>query len=258
MIIQEEVITPKTAEKYLKTMRVNRVLRPSNLAMFCKLITTGQFKNTHQGIAFDTNGNLIDGQHRLLAVVKTDQSVIMQVARGADPETFRALDMGAKRNFSDVLNAGEKNGKTITEVCSCALRIVGRRDVTPEDVKMVLDAKGDSIRELLDFCGTSKRTLSAAPVKLACCYWMENGDRTRAKKLYRDLVLMNFDSLPPVAHAFIRQTIEATKRMVGGSNTIDLFCRAMVVFDPQKEGLTKIQITDQTTAVGKIREWLDR
>jgi hypothetical protein len=48
---------------------------------------------THQGIALDTDGVLIDGQHRLAAAVEADQPVDMLVITGVDAATFDVLDI---------------------------------------------------------------------------------------------------------------------------------------------------------------------
>ena len=48
-------------------------------------------KVTHQCIAFDKDGNLIDGQHRLAAVLQTRQTVKMTVATNMDQASLMLL-----------------------------------------------------------------------------------------------------------------------------------------------------------------------
>ena len=43
---------------------------------------------THQGIAFDENGVLQDGQHRLCAIVSANKPVDMMVTSGLSPDNF--------------------------------------------------------------------------------------------------------------------------------------------------------------------------
>jgi hypothetical protein len=65
---------------------------------------------THQGIAFDVNGVLVDGQHRLAAVVEADQPVEMTVFTEVPEGAFDVLDTGKRCTAADVLAIeGEKN-----------------------------------------------------------------------------------------------------------------------------------------------------
>jgi hypothetical protein len=65
---------------------------------------------THQGIAFDVNGVLVDGQHRLAAIIEADLPVELTVFTDVDEGTFDVLDTGKRRNAADVLAIeGEKS-----------------------------------------------------------------------------------------------------------------------------------------------------
>ena len=57
---------------------------------------------THQAIGIDNAGNVIDGQHRLSAVVAAGIPVLMTVAFDVDPQTFRALDRGFTRTYEQI------------------------------------------------------------------------------------------------------------------------------------------------------------
>ena len=58
------------------------------------LIKNGEFTLTHQGIAFDEDGNLIDGQHRLHAIIKAGIAVKMEVSSGWPRSNILAIDVG--------------------------------------------------------------------------------------------------------------------------------------------------------------------
>lgn len=69
----------------------------------------GEFAPTHQGIALDWNGKIIDGQHRLLAIKYAkeklgceDICVTIQVQTGYDPKTFECFDQGRLRKTADM------------------------------------------------------------------------------------------------------------------------------------------------------------
>jgi hypothetical protein len=97
-------VTPCLAELMLRRNVRNRPMVEGNVDKFVKLIERGEFRVTHQGVAFDWNGDLLDGQHRLAAVIETAKSVEIIVGFGYDPKVFDALDGGRKRTVGDVLS----------------------------------------------------------------------------------------------------------------------------------------------------------
>ena len=99
-----EQITPDFAEYVLETKNSkNRSMRPANLRRLVTAIDNGEWIITNQGLAFDKDGNLLDGQHRLLAIVKTGKTLPIMVARNMDPKIFNCVDTGAARNAADGL-----------------------------------------------------------------------------------------------------------------------------------------------------------
>ena len=63
----------------------------------------GRFVVTHQAIAFDAKGNLIDGQHRLRAVIMSGVTVTMQVAFDCEIGVGAPIDIGIRRSTSFIL-----------------------------------------------------------------------------------------------------------------------------------------------------------
>lgn len=59
----------------------NRPFRRIRAQYFERLLRSGTFKFTHQGISFDETGKLHDGQHRLTAIARSGISAKMLVAR---------------------------------------------------------------------------------------------------------------------------------------------------------------------------------
>jgi hypothetical protein len=54
-------------------------------------------------IRIDTNGDILDGQHRLAAIVRVGKPVNVLVASGVDRETFATIDVGKRRNVNDII-----------------------------------------------------------------------------------------------------------------------------------------------------------
>ena len=72
-------VTPELAESWLAGTDVCRPVLNRHVEKFAAEMTAGRWRLTHQGIAFDTEGKLIDGRHRLLAVIRSGATVPMLV-----------------------------------------------------------------------------------------------------------------------------------------------------------------------------------
>src|SRR5438094_1813097 len=105
-----QTITPKKAAEYLERNTANRPLSTRTVKDFAAAMRRGEWRVTHQGIAFDTTGALVDGQHRLAAIVEADIPVEVTVFTEVPEGAFDVLDTGKRRNAADVLAIeGEKS-----------------------------------------------------------------------------------------------------------------------------------------------------
>lgn len=97
-----ETITPKTAKEYLKFNVSNRPLHTKTVEFYAEQMRKGQWKLNGEGICFAEGGALLNGQHRLQAVVRAGVPVQMLVIRGADNDSFVTYDSGRSRKVSDI------------------------------------------------------------------------------------------------------------------------------------------------------------
>lgn len=121
MIVERVILTPHDAEKLLIASlgHRQRSIRPDRVARLVRAITTGQWQVTHQAIAVDRDGVVIDGQHRLTAIAASGLDVETMIARDVDRATFGVLDTGAVRSPADVLRISGFNN---TNVLAAAAR----------------------------------------------------------------------------------------------------------------------------------------
>lgn len=121
-----ETITPSQAAKWLeaKVNHDNRPIRQSQVEYLSREILSGKWQTTHQGIAFAKGGRLLDGQHRLAAIVLAGKAAQIQVTTGADEDTFAVLDCGVKRTHPDRIHLvnDDKMNRLICTLCNTFLR----------------------------------------------------------------------------------------------------------------------------------------
>lgn len=73
-------VSPEMAELWLDGRDANRRIRMGHVRELVAEMKAGRWRITHQGIAFGPDGKLVDGQHRLSAVVMAETTVSMLVA----------------------------------------------------------------------------------------------------------------------------------------------------------------------------------
>lgn len=107
-------ITPETAAKWLGQNIGNRNLRRQKVLQYARDMREGNWQLSGQAIQFDWNGRLIDGQHRLEAVIESGATIQALVVKGLDPKSREVIDTGAKRSASDALKfAGHTSDPTL-------------------------------------------------------------------------------------------------------------------------------------------------
>ena len=98
------LVTPALAELWLRSWNYdNRPLRSSRVRALAADMVAGRFTLNNDMITFAPDGRLLNGQHRLSAVVLSGVSVLMIVAYGLDPKTQLNMDSQLKRNMSDFM-----------------------------------------------------------------------------------------------------------------------------------------------------------
>lgn len=247
-----ETITPDVARKYLEKNLINRKLRRHLVKSLAGDMARGCFILSHQGIAFNTKGHLIDGQHRLNAVVEAGVPVVMSVTRNVDDSVFKVTDIGAKRNIADSLRIDRRSAEVLAYIVRV---LVGSSRVTPSQIQKCDALFGGVVDELLVSCGTAAKFFACAPVRAAAVLrmYMDNSDVNKkyVLGLYRDLVLFNVKNLPPVGISFTKQSNSST-RMLNNEK----FARGLIVFDISRRDTVRIQINEIKTHIDFVREKL--
>lgn len=103
--IEIRTINAKLAAYMLElNFRNNRKLSMQKVKMYANEMLTGEWSADSNMICFDTEGCLINGQHRLHAVIASDTVQTFVVATNMPTESARAFDQGRARNQVDRIN----------------------------------------------------------------------------------------------------------------------------------------------------------
>lgn len=115
-------ITPRMAQNWLDHNNPhNRALSESTVSKLVAAVKHGEFIQNGEPICFDRNGDLTNGQHRLVMITRVGKPFTMVVVTDLDPKAFTTYDTGKRRSGADVLSiVGEKNCPTL----ACAIQMV--------------------------------------------------------------------------------------------------------------------------------------
>lgn len=123
-IVKRMRVRPDQALQWLETANTNnRKVSSTHVQRLARDMADGKWRLTHAGIAFGPEGTLLDGQHRLWAVVEADIPVEMHVWFNIDPESMMTIDCGKTRSMADILNIAGENGE-VTSYRLATLRAV--------------------------------------------------------------------------------------------------------------------------------------
>jgi hypothetical protein len=103
-------ITPAMAQAILDQDAPNRPIKRHNIERYANDMTNGWWRQTGESIVFDQDGRLVQGQHRIHAVIRSGVAIEFVVVCGVDSVAQDVMDTGARRSLGDQLaRRGEKN-----------------------------------------------------------------------------------------------------------------------------------------------------
>lgn len=174
-----ETMTPEKALKILDKAdkEKNRNISSIQVDLLARSIENGEWVLTHQGIAIDENGVLLDGQHRLWAIVASKRTVPIRVTYGVPRSTMAVVDRGRRRSIGGMLQVqGESYGASkagIARILGAFVSSKGTSDIQfyRQTDREVLDTVDRYRDELNWFVGIKSRgNFSSAPLAAVMVY----------------------------------------------------------------------------------------
>lgn len=248
-------VTPITAQEWLTNSNVdNRRVRTSHVEYLKGLLLRGEYKFTHQGIAFTKSDRLVDGQHRLMAIVAADVSTWLFVMTGLDEDVFEAIDGGVKRTMEDQTTIS----RDITDACTWVVEMMGEaasgtNRVAPAQVLKYARLLGPHIDDLNKFCGRARRkvlTSAAATATAAIRILAHPNQRTLVLGGMDALRNAKFAEMNAIQHAFFKATNDG---YVSARDRSDVAVRVWFALDPARASLSKVQVKDPEHTLAAMR-----
>lgn len=251
-------ITPAIAVEWLKKNHQNRTVNKKKIERHAKAMKAGHWKITHQGIAFDVNGLLIDGQHRLEAIVLSGVTITMLVTSGLAPIARAALDTGDPRGPHHLISIIGINGvsrsdsalisKCVNMIRSGAYNETGKQEW--EELKAHILRYRAGIRWAAEKCSTpSNKTigvLRSGPVLGAFIFaYPHNPDAISA--LFDVFEPGNFQGKRSLQ--LLRDHVLTTGSSNARSGRNDLFCKSVTAIYQAVNGISQQKLLASNAAV---------
>lgn len=97
-------ITPEAAATFLSANSRNRAISATRVQNLVRILRTGKWKLTPDAIAIDTEGLILNGQHRLAACLEAAIPIEVLLYVGAEADVRFVTDTGLKRSFAQALH----------------------------------------------------------------------------------------------------------------------------------------------------------
>lgn len=103
MKITEVTMTPALASKLLQGNTENRYLNQQRITAIAADIASDKWRPDGSPIRKSRSGKLLDGQHRLSAIIRAGRDVPVVLIEDLDDDSVLVIDSGKARSFNDYL-----------------------------------------------------------------------------------------------------------------------------------------------------------
>lgn len=255
-----ENIGPATAKAYLEVAAPNRKLNQRAVARYTHAMKSGGWRLTHQGIAFDENGKMIDGQHRLTAIIASGKTVQMNVSRYSANAPMAVLDSGASRTVSDRVQISGIIGKHTREVVATLNAMLlaetgnsSRETLQPHEIESLYGQESGAIDFVFTAFGAKHSTQWNSIVRagFAYCSAFAPIETAQLATMIREKVGYKKGS---AAHAFVVALTEGKLQSRSHSERADTMAKVLWLIRQHIEGKN----VERTRATASVFNWAAR
>jgi len=249
-----EEITPVKAQAMLdkhlwpfvaEDQHAQRTRRERDIDNYARMMLAGQWATNHQGLAIDDSGLLVDGQHRLLAIVRSGVTIKTLVTRDlpsngngsmAGVLAIDTIDRGKVRGVGQQLQMrhGVKDANYFAAMCrTIILLAVDTVKVTPMpvDVGQCLRVQDNYGKELESAMRrkASMTGLRSAVIGGSLAFAMKAGDRTAIEEFAERIADGENLSKGNPALSVRNYLLRHYKEIGGGGHAFRTISRAVLV-----------------------------
>lgn len=244
VFVRMVLITPEKARYWIENFNPdNRHVRLKRVEMLADAIKKGQWMQNGETIKFTPQGRLLDGQHRLHAIIMADQPVWCAVAYNVPETAMGTIDVTAARTAGDLLKFnGYVDCNRLAAASKAAycyeggwFKSLGGKNVHPVTILEYIKDNPD-IEKIKNLIG-DKGAARAIPAQIIglCFILYKHGDKQAAEKMASG---MGSGFLPSSVFHPVREKI-LTTRMSAGLNNLLIWTWGINAFNAHLKGEKK-------------------
>lgn len=114
-------VTPDLAAEILEKNTMNRNISQIMVKRYAMAMQSGEWEQNGQTITIAEDGTVLDGQHRLWAVIEAGMTITFLIVYNVRKEAIATIDSGVTRTFRHVLQIkGSKHASTASSLVKLA------------------------------------------------------------------------------------------------------------------------------------------
>lgn len=175
-------IDPDMAKRLLAQNKVNRNLRQHKINQYARDMAAGNWNLSNDAICIAPDSTLLNGQHRLNAVVKAGVPVTFLVIRNMPTDTMSTMDTGAARTAGDMfgrVGTGEKHANLLASTLKQLVLIASGRFYMDSKVQATSHSElaefldgNPLVRDSVAEAAKVKSQIDSPPTPIAAAHWL--------------------------------------------------------------------------------------
>jgi len=227
-------ITPQIAEAFLAKNKDNRKLNQRRVELLSSSMMRGEWKTSPQPIVISKSGRLLDGQHRLSAIMHCGKSINMSVAENVNDDVFDVLDIGKNRTYSDITGLSKRDAAAIT-----ALSTFMTRAPTPQQCHKISEVYLDTVQSLTSSLKGNQKLLTSGSFVAGMAYMIHRFNcYDYSFNVYKNLIDRDYQNMNTSTLSFMRVHERVLLRTLFLSKS-DIFSIACKLANPKKPNQKK-------------------
>jgi hypothetical protein len=225
-------VTPQLAETLLASNFANRKINNKRVTSYSKTIKDGEWKLTGQPIIISEDGKVIDGQHRLSAVVIAEKAIDVLIVklRATDGKgELTALnvpvDIGFQRSMANITGMSPR-AVSITRAMVYYFEEGGQTLATRPEI---LIDRFNMFEEVITRYVKVKQT-PRTRVGALVGFIMADIAGFDSLEMVNNVALSRYENLPPIWGSYVRSSDRITS-ITGSSDTLSLMALAWRIKD---------------------------
>lgn len=233
-------ITPQIAREWLKENDINRNVNKNRVIMYSEDMKSGNWALNGESIKFNRTGKLIDGQHRLMAIIRSGVPIATYVIFDI-PNDISIMDRGKNRSTTDSLIISGLNKKLANSHAVSIAKLhfsikYNKTTVSDFQIRNFIIKHSECIEKVLSLCASSggRKTVTInirnATFMLAMLYGLEAGVNYEIVTKFVEIVKNGFYKNDEDSAAIVCRNDMLSKAIITSGHTCE-----------KKQGVYKIE-----------------